>query len=109
MRALDLDQALCIGVPQGCADPHGWSARQRAVNVQDIMSSRVGTVEMDDKLKVVKEIVDTVKFHHLLVVEEGKLFGVVSDRDLLRGGHRQLARCAEVLGSARGRARRRGP
>lgn len=52
--------------------------------VQDIMSTRVVTVEMDDKLKVVKEIFDAMKFHHLLVMEEGRLFGVVSDRDLLR-------------------------
>ncbi|MCW8806685.1 MAG: CBS domain-containing protein [Rhodanobacter sp.] len=54
------------------------------MTVQDIMSTRVVTVEMDDKLKVVKEIFDVMKFHHLLVMEEGKLFGVVSDRDLLR-------------------------
>ena len=54
------------------------------MTVQDIMSTRVVTVEMDDKLKVVKEIFDAMKFHHLLVMEEGKLFGVVSDRDLLR-------------------------
>lgn len=54
------------------------------MTVQDFMSTRVVTVEMDDKLKVVKEIFDAMKFHHLLVMEEGKLFGVVSDRDLLR-------------------------
>jgi acetoin utilization protein AcuB len=83
-EALDLDQALRAGVPHGRAGPRAGSSRERAMKVQDIMSTRVVTVEMDDKLKVVKEIFDTVKFHHLLVVEEGKLFGVVSDRDLLR-------------------------
>jgi len=35
-------------------------------------------------LATVKEIFDAVKFHHLLVVEEGELQGVVSDRDWLR-------------------------
>ena len=49
------------------------------------MSTRVATIEMDDRLEVVKDIFDAMKFHHLLVVDEdGKLFGVVSDRDLLR-------------------------
>jgi len=54
------------------------------MNVEKIMSKRVVTVEMDDSLKVVKGIFDNVRFHHLLVVELGKLFGVLSDRDLLK-------------------------
>jgi acetoin utilization protein AcuB len=54
------------------------------MTVQSIMSTRLVTVELDDKLKTVKEIFDRLKFHHLLVVEEGRLVGVVSDRDLLR-------------------------
>lgn len=48
------------------------------------MTSPVITVEMDDKLSVVKGIFDHRRFHHLIVVEKGKLFGVVSDRDLLK-------------------------
>jgi acetoin utilization protein AcuB len=55
------------------------------VQVQNIMSSRVVTVELDDSLEAVKEIFDSTRFHHLLVVGQGKkLEGVVSDRDLLR-------------------------
>lgn len=52
--------------------------------IRDIMTKRVVTIEMDDKLSVVKDIFDNAKFRHLLVVEEDKLFGVVSDRDLLK-------------------------
>jgi acetoin utilization protein AcuB len=52
--------------------------------VEDIMTSRVVTVGFDDTLATVKEIFDVLKFHHLLVVEDGELQGVVSDRDLLR-------------------------
>lgn len=52
--------------------------------IDEIMTKRVVTVEMDDKLSVVKDIFDNSKFHHLLVTEGGKLFGVVSDRDLLK-------------------------
>lgn len=48
------------------------------------MTKSVVTVEMDDKLSLVKEIFDNSKFHHLLVIDGGKLFGVVSDRDLLK-------------------------
>jgi acetoin utilization protein AcuB len=40
---------------------------------------------MDDPLVVAKEIFDAMKFHHLLVVDgEGRLAGVMSDRDLLK-------------------------
>ncbi len=54
------------------------------MNVGQIMSSRPVTVGLDDSLSIVKDIFDNAKFHHLLVVDEGKLIGVVSDRDLLR-------------------------
>jgi len=54
------------------------------VSVDSIMSRKVATVVFDDTLATVKHIFDEAKFHHLLVVEDGKLHGVVSDRDLLR-------------------------
>jgi acetoin utilization protein AcuB len=52
--------------------------------LSEIMSKPVVTVEFDDRLREVKEIFDRLRFHHLLVVDNGKLFGVVSDRDLLK-------------------------
>jgi acetoin utilization protein AcuB len=48
------------------------------------MSKPVVTVSLDDTLHVVKEIFKNANFHHLLVVEAGKLYGVLSDRDLLK-------------------------
>ena len=54
------------------------------MSVEKIMSKTVVTVKMDDSLRMVKEIFDNTRFHHLLVVESGKLFGVISDRDLLK-------------------------
>ena len=46
------------------------------------MTTRLVTVEIDDPLEVVKQIFDSVKFHHLLVVDSAtKLCGVISDRD----------------------------
>lgn len=52
--------------------------------VQEIMTKTIVTVELDDKLALVKEIFDSRKFHHLLVIENQELWGVVSDRDLLK-------------------------
>jgi acetoin utilization protein AcuB len=65
------------------------------MSVRDIMSKTVVTVEMDDKLRTVKEIFDHMKFHHLLVVEAGKLIGVVSDRDLLKALSPKLGTISE--------------
>ena len=54
------------------------------MSVDKIMTKRLVTIEMDDSLTVVKEIFDNVNIHHLLVVESGKLHGVITDRDLLK-------------------------
>ena len=51
---------------------------------------------MDDSLMIVKEIFDNVSFHHLLVVESGKLFGVISDRDLLKALSPKIGTAAET-------------
>jgi acetoin utilization protein AcuB len=62
-----------------------------------IMTARIVTVEMDDRLEVVKEIFDTMRFHHLLVVDEHKkLSGVLSDRDLLRALSPYVGSAAET-------------
>ncbi|PKG37634.1 CBS domain-containing protein [Psychromonas sp. Urea-02u-13] len=54
------------------------------MKVSEVMTTRVVSVEMDDRLTVVKEILDCVSFHHLLVVEGDELQGIISERDLLR-------------------------
>lgn len=54
------------------------------MKVVEVMTSRVVTVDMDDRIPVLQNILSQAGFHHLLVVEEGKLQGVISDRDLLR-------------------------
>lgn len=52
--------------------------------IKEIMTTRVATVSMDDRLSVIKEIFEQAHFRHLLVVEDEVLVGVISDRDLLR-------------------------
>jgi acetoin utilization protein AcuB len=55
------------------------------MSLKGVMTTRLVTVEIDDTLAVVKQIFDSVKFRHLLVVDsDKKLCGVISDRDLLR-------------------------
>ncbi|EWH11725.1 signal transduction protein [Catenovulum agarivorans DS-2] len=48
------------------------------------MSGKVVSVEMDDSLAEVKRIFDNAEFHHLVVLSDYKLVGVISDRDLLK-------------------------
>lgn len=63
--------------------------------VNEIMTKRIVTVGMDDSLKVAKEIFDNVRFHHLLVVQDEKLEGVLSDRDLLKAMSPYIGSAAE--------------
>lgn len=68
--------------------------------IQEIMTKKVVTIEMDDKLSVVKDIFDNSKFRHLLVIEDDKLFGVVSDRDLLKALSPNLGTMTETYKDA---------
>lgn len=54
------------------------------VLVKDIMTRRVLTVDMDRSLSDVRRVFERAPFHHLVVIEDGKLVGLVSDRDVFR-------------------------
>lgn len=54
------------------------------MQVCKLMSANVVTVELDDPLWKVKAIFEKTGFHNLLVVEHNRLYGVLSDRDLLK-------------------------
>jgi len=64
------------------------------------MSKTIVTVEMDDSLRMVKEIFDNTRFHHLLVIESGKLFGVISDRDFLKALSPRVGTVGETASDA---------
>lgn len=53
------------------------------MNVADIMSRKVHTVSPDENLAELKTIFSSVKYRHLLVEENNRLIGVISDRDAL--------------------------
>ncbi|NRA70266.1 MAG: CBS domain-containing protein [Gammaproteobacteria bacterium] len=54
------------------------------MKISKLMSSNLVTVAMDDPLSVVKNIFEQTKFHHLVVIDNNKIVGVISDRDLLK-------------------------
>ena len=54
------------------------------ITVDKIMSRRLVSVEMDDTLGDVRGIFERVRFHHILVLDSGRLAGIISDRDLLK-------------------------
>ena len=54
------------------------------MKIADLMTTDVVTVSMDDTVAHVRELFQSHRFHHLVVVEDGKVVGVLSDRDLLK-------------------------
>ena len=54
------------------------------MKLSSTMTENVITVGMDTFLNTMCEIFEKEKFHHLLVLEDNELCGVISDRDLLK-------------------------
>jgi acetoin utilization protein AcuB len=65
--------------------------------INKLMSKPIVTVELDESLRAVKKIFDQAKFHHLLVVEKNVLYGVISDRDLLKAISPHIGTAKETL------------
>lgn len=53
------------------------------MKLDSIMTKKVVTVEMDDTVALLREILHHVRFHHLPVIEDDELRGIISDRDIL--------------------------
>lgn len=69
--------------------------------VGDIMTRKVVTIGMDDTLEKVRELFNAAWFHHLIVTENGRIVGILSDRDLLKNispfvGHELAERRQDV-------------
>ena len=65
------------------------------MNVDQIMTRGTITIGMDDDLRTVRDRFEEHAFHHLLVIEQGKLVGVISDRNLLRNVSPFLGKMSE--------------
>ena len=66
------------------------------MDIKRIMTASPVTVAMDDPLSRIKEIFDRRGFHHLLVTEDRKLVGIISDRDLLKALSPHLGTASET-------------
>ncbi|KPZ72485.1 MULTISPECIES: CBS domain-containing protein [Shewanella] len=67
------------------------------VTVEQIMSHRVVTVEMDDRLATAKDIFDNVPFHHLVVLDEhNQVSGILARADLVNAISPNLGTAAEL-------------
>lgn len=65
--------STCPAIPDDCP-----------ANLGDVMTREVVTVGPDDTLKRIREIFEQHPFHHVIVVDKGRVVGVISDRDVLR-------------------------
>ncbi|OGV63962.1 MAG: CBS domain-containing protein [Lentisphaerae bacterium RIFOXYA12_FULL_48_11] len=54
------------------------------MQVKSVMTQNILSVQMDDSIGKIREILKAAKFHHLFVVENKRLVGIISDRDMLR-------------------------
>lgn len=52
--------------------------------VRDVMTSPVHTLDPYDFISSAKNLFDRHRFHHAVVIEKGRVVGVVSDRDILK-------------------------
>jgi acetoin utilization protein AcuB len=70
---------------------------KRAVTVADLMSRKLITVSPDDPVERVVRLLRYRGVRHLLVVENGDLVGIVSDRDIKRALDPQRGRKKKVM------------
>ena len=54
------------------------------MSLAKIMSTNLLTLEMDDDLSKAKAIFEQHNVHHILVLNETELVGVVTDRDIYK-------------------------
>jgi CBS domain-containing protein len=56
----------------------------KTVRVRDLMTRKVTTLDRNDTLDMADEVMELGRIRHLAVLDEGKLVGIVSERDLFR-------------------------
>ncbi len=54
------------------------------VTVTQIMTRSVVKITMDESMQKIQELFERYHFHHLLVFQEDRLVGIISDRDVLQ-------------------------
>ena len=67
------------------------------MTLNEIMTTGVITVSMDDSLRTVRQIFDRYAFHHVVVVHKGKAVGIITDRDILKNLSPFIGKISERL------------
>lgn len=52
--------------------------------IRDIMTTQIFTLHMDDSLRTAMSLFERERFHHVVILEQNQVRGVVSDRDILK-------------------------
>lgn len=73
---------------------HFDNALESRIEVRHVMSKKVRAVAPEAPLSDVRTLMDSERIHHLLVLQQDKLLGVISDRDVHR---REGRRAKEVM------------
>lgn len=55
--------------------------QSKALSVREVMSTNLKTISTDTTLEEIRDYLEMYKFHHLPVMSEGKLVGMVSATD----------------------------
>ena len=63
--------------------------------VRDLMSRQIITIGPDDTLENTEQYMSSFKFRHLPVVDDGKLVGLITHRDLLHASSSNLSEHAK--------------
>ncbi len=54
------------------------------MTVAEIMTTKVITATMDDTLGGIRKVLELNRCHHIPIIEDNRLVGIVSDRDVLK-------------------------
>lgn len=66
------------------------------MSLNKLMTTDVVKIDIDATLKDVRDTFNLVTFHHLLVIDNEKLVGVLSDRDYLKSTTPNLGKIVET-------------
>jgi acetoin utilization protein AcuB len=70
------------------------------ITIKQIMTSPVISVNFDSSLGEIRKIFADTHLHHVLVIEDNQVYGIISDRDLLRSLSPNLDRVNEKASDA---------
>jgi len=77
--------AAAVSEPRPENEPRTLPRLDTALRVRDVMTTDVRTMGPNDRLEVADELMQQGGFRHVVVVDEGRVVGVVSRRDIFHG------------------------